>query len=125
VPNQPDLVTDPSSPVRDIRPGAEEIRPGVGLCLSGGGYRAMVFHVGVLWRLNEAGYLPKLPTALPCPFDRTTELADTPTRLARMDAERQERLINWGYAVCDAALRKHVAPAPASPAGFPYPRRGV
>ena len=30
------------------------------LCLSGGGYRAMVFHVGVLWRLNEAGMLPEL-----------------------------------------------------------------
>mgnify|MGYP002377310244 CR=1 FL=1 len=33
---------------------------GVGLCLSGGGYRAMLFHVGVLWRLNELGWLPKL-----------------------------------------------------------------
>ena len=33
---------------------------GTGLCLSGGGYRAMVFHVGVLWRLNEAGLLPQL-----------------------------------------------------------------
>jgi NTE family protein len=34
--------------------------PGVGLCLSGGGYRAMLFHVGSLWRLNQAAYLPKL-----------------------------------------------------------------
>lgn len=32
----------------------------VGLCLSGGGYRAMVFHVGSLRRLNEAGLLRKL-----------------------------------------------------------------
>jgi NTE family protein len=31
--------------------------PGTALCLSGGGYRAMVFHVGVLWRLYEAGRL--------------------------------------------------------------------
>ena len=31
--------------------------PGIGLCLSGGGYRAMMFHVGVLWRLYEAGVL--------------------------------------------------------------------
>ena len=30
------------------------------LCLSGGGYRAMMFHLGVLWYLNDAGYLPKL-----------------------------------------------------------------
>ena len=34
--------------------------PGTGLCLSGGGYRAMLFHVGSLWRLNQAGYLAKL-----------------------------------------------------------------
>lgn len=34
--------------------------PGIALCLSGGGYRAMLFHLGALWRLNEVGYLPKL-----------------------------------------------------------------
>jgi NTE family protein len=33
---------------------------GIALCLSGGGYRAMLFHLGALWRLNEIGYLPKL-----------------------------------------------------------------
>jgi NTE family protein len=31
-----------------------------GLALSGGGYRAMLFHLGSLWRLNELGMLPKL-----------------------------------------------------------------
>lgn len=40
--------------------GDEEPREGVGLCLSGGGYRAMLFHLGALWRLNELGYLPRL-----------------------------------------------------------------
>src|SRR5437762_3804113 len=35
-------------------------RPGIALCLSGGGYRAMLFHLGALWRLNELAYLPKL-----------------------------------------------------------------
>jgi NTE family protein len=34
----------------------------VGLCLSGGGYRAAVFHLGSLLRLNEAGVLPRLRT---------------------------------------------------------------
>lgn len=33
---------------------------GTALCLSGGGYRAMLFHTGVLWRLNKIGWLPKL-----------------------------------------------------------------
>jgi NTE family protein len=47
------------SPVRDI-PGdkARKPQPGLAVCLSGGGYRAMVFHIGVLWRLNELGLLP-------------------------------------------------------------------
>ena len=49
------------SPLND--PSAEDGNPpeeGLALCLSGGGYRAMVFHVGVLWRLNEVGILPEL-----------------------------------------------------------------
>jgi NTE family protein len=81
--------------------------------------------LGAYWgiRTNIADY--RLPTAMPCPFDRTTDLANTPTRLKEIDAERQERLINWGYAVCDAAMRAHVSPAIAAPKGFPYPNRGV
>jgi NTE family protein len=80
---------------------------------------------GAYWgvRTNIADY--QLPDALPCPFEATLELANTPTRLKRMDAALQERLINWGYAVCDAALRRHVDPAVSKPAGFPYPGRGV
>jgi NTE family protein len=34
--------------------------PGIALCLSGGGYRAMLFHAGVLLRLNELGLLRQL-----------------------------------------------------------------
>ena len=63
-----------------------------------------------------------LPDALDCPHGRTLELAAVPTRLERMPDELQERLINWGYAVCDAALRKHYPPRRATPARFPYAR---
>ena len=45
------LVTDPSEDKPEL---------GIALCLSGGGYRAMVFHLGALMRLNELGYLPRL-----------------------------------------------------------------
>lgn len=38
----------------------EKPSPGIALCLSGGGYRAMVFHLGALLRLNEFGLLKKL-----------------------------------------------------------------
>lgn len=46
------------APVQSI-PGDEneQPQPGIGLCLSGGGYRAMMFHVGVLWRRYETGVL--------------------------------------------------------------------
>ena len=60
-----------------------------------------------------------------CPLERTLDLAETPTRLKRLDDERQERLINWGYAVCDATLRAHANPGLAHPASLPYPSRGI
>lgn len=37
-----------------------QLEDGPALCLSGGGYRAMLFHTGVLWRLNEIGRLTNL-----------------------------------------------------------------
>src|SRR5215213_8232355 len=49
----------PSRPLPGQTPDGNP-EPGIGICLSGGGYRAMLFHVGSLWRLNEAGYLPRL-----------------------------------------------------------------
>ena len=39
---------------------ATRLEDTLALCLSGGGYRAMMFHLGVLWYLSDAGYLPKL-----------------------------------------------------------------
>src|SRR5262245_56086493 len=77
---------------------------------------------GTYWgiRSNIADY--GLANALSCPFDRSTELAETKTRLKRLEDEVQERLINWGYAVCDAAMRTHAAAATSPPSGFPYPR---
>lgn len=59
--NDPSEVHSAEEPVRRV-PGDEGRGPrhGTALCLSGGGYRAMLFHVGVLWRLNDAGMLPSL-----------------------------------------------------------------
>src|SRR6059058_6076968 len=31
-----------------------------GLAMSGGGFRATLFHLGTLWRLNELAHLPKV-----------------------------------------------------------------
>ena len=60
VPENPEqAVVEGLSPVRRLPtdPTGDAPEPGVALCLSGGGYRAMVFHVGALWRLNELGWL--------------------------------------------------------------------
>lgn len=65
------------------------------------------------------------PNLLPCDPSRTEELAATKTRLAAMPSELQDRLINWGYAACDAAMRTHVETGAAPPPGFPYPASGV
>jgi NTE family protein len=42
-----------------------------------------------------------------------------------MGKELQRRLVNWGYVVCDAALRTHVDPDLPAPRGFPYAKEGV
>ena len=39
------------------RPAPRGSRKGIGICLSGGGYRATLFHMGALRRLNELGVL--------------------------------------------------------------------
>jgi NTE family protein len=39
---------------------AGKVEDVIGLCLSGGGYRAMLYHAGALVRLNELGLLPQL-----------------------------------------------------------------
>ena len=66
-----------------------------------------------------------LPGALPAPFEQTLALAEISTRLDGLPDELQERLINWGYAVGDAGLRKHLDEQARPPAGFPYPESGV
>jgi NTE family protein len=58
------------------------------------------------------------------PHATTLALANLPTRLRSIDAPLQERLINWGYAVTDAALRRHVDPALPRATGLPYPAAG-
>ncbi|WP_372727638.1 patatin-like phospholipase family protein [Nocardioides sp.] len=53
-----EFIADTLEPVRRLASDpTREPTDGVGLCLSGGGYRAMLFHTGVLWRLHEVGWL--------------------------------------------------------------------
>ncbi len=49
-------------PVANYLPSEKKIPDSVGLSLSGGGFRATLFHIGAIRRLNEFGILPKLTT---------------------------------------------------------------
>ena len=82
---------------------------------------------GTYWgvRSSFADYGP-LADPLGCAGRSSTELAEIPTRLERMPAALQERLIDWGYAICDAALRRWYLPTlpagtvVAAPPKFPF-----
>jgi NTE family protein len=80
---------------------------------------------GTYWgiRVNLEDY--GLPDALPCPVEKTILLASLKTRLKRLDSVVQEQLINWGYAACDAAMRRWLDSTLPKPGGFPYPGSGV
>lgn len=80
---------------------------------------------GAFWSVRSDIDNYQLADAFPAPFDRTQELARIPTRLDAMPDKLQERLINWGYAITDAAIRKHWDPAIAKPAALPYPASGI
>lgn len=45
-----------------LRIGNRDGRSGTALCLSGGGFRAALFHLGALRRLNELGILGSVET---------------------------------------------------------------
>jgi NTE family protein len=76
--------------------------------------------LGAYWgiRTDIANY--GVADSLPFPHKDSLLLAATPTRLAAIDATLQEQIVNWGYAVSDAALRAHVNPNFPKPGKLPY-----
>ena len=80
---------------------------------------------GSYWGIRSDIRKYGLSDSLSCPFDKTTVLANTKTRLKRLDDVTQERLINWGYAACDAGMRRWVDPTLPKATSFPYPGSGV
>ncbi len=75
---------------------------------------------GTYWgiRSHIADY--GLEDPLEFPQELGEELAEVPTRLAALDPGTQEGLIDWGYAICDTALRTWVDPSLPRPEQLPY-----
>ena len=78
---------------------------------------------GAYWGIRQP--IEAVEGALPCPTPAIVKLASVKTRLAKTPPLIQERLINWGYASCDASVRAHHAKGLDPPRGFPYPKAGV
>ena len=58
--NQKEFPPPTRHAVQQYVPPPESARQGIALCLSGGGYRALLFHLGAARRLNEFGLLARL-----------------------------------------------------------------
>jgi NTE family protein len=76
---------------------------------------------GAYWGIGTPISRYDLPDALPVPPKVTETLAKMRTRLNPFTESEQCSLINWGYAVCDAAVRKHLHPPTAPTPAWPYP----
>jgi NTE family protein len=66
-------------------------------------------HNGTYWGIRTSFVDYKLTDdPLKCLTRNPVPLAEIPTRLEAMPRNVQDRLMNWGYAICDAALRAHI-----------------
>ncbi|HVM96790.1 MAG TPA: patatin-like phospholipase family protein [Candidatus Acidoferrales bacterium] len=83
------------------------------------------FRSGCYW--GAGSDISNYPSAspLPCPISATSKLAAVVTDLADKDDLLQDRLINWGYAICDVAVRSWLDTSLPAPSKFPYPSSGV
>ncbi len=84
-------------------------------------FRALA-RAGTYWGITTHVADYPVKGGLPCPPEKTERLAHLPTTLIAMTDADQERLINWGYAVTDAAIRAHVDPTIAPATQWPYAR---
>ncbi|MGE5230469.1 MAG: patatin-like phospholipase family protein, partial [Deltaproteobacteria bacterium] len=91
----------PSLQARAAAAVAEARRePGIALCLSGGGFRAALFHLGALRRLEELGILRRV-SAISSVSGGSIFSAFLATRLARSGRPLAEGIPDWQHEVAD------------------------
>ena len=80
---------------------------------------------GAYWSIRgDINHYP-IEDALRCPVEQTRELANIQTDLAAKDITTQRKLINWGYAICDAGMRSWVEDDLPTPHDFPFKNEKV
>lgn len=75
---------------------------------------------GTYWGIDTKIDKYELDNALTKDNARTAAFAEMRTRLNEFSEQEQCGLINWGYALTDAALRKYALPGNPSPGNWPY-----
>jgi NTE family protein len=55
--------------------------------------------------------------------DITNSISRLRTRLNQFSEKEQKQLINWGYVLADAAMRRHVLKKGAEPGQLPFPQQ--
>lgn len=90
-------------PAETWLPMPKEQRDGIAICLSGGGFRAAVFHLGALRRLNELGLLANARTVSASSGGSVTAavLAAHMTAVGSAWSRSGERLPNWDEGVTE------------------------
>jgi NTE family protein len=75
---------------------------------------------GTYWSTGSNAAAYGIENSFDLAHERTMELALIPTRLAAMKEDLQKRLINWGFAVCDLAIRRHLDSSLGAPDALPF-----
>ena len=76
---------------------------------------------GTYWGIKTRIDQYQVPGALARDSTVTHDLRDIPTRLGGFSEQQQGQLINWGYALTDAAIRRWVYEDAPRAAGLPLP----
>jgi len=75
---------------------------------------------GAYWGIGTPLSRYPNPGPLPCSTEATAALGAVSTRLAAIDISLRQKLVNWGYVSCAAALESHFPQAGPLPA-LPFP----
>ena len=81
---------------------------------------------GALWMIRTpyAKY-PNRPAGIDAPEHRTDELALVGTHMRGLDADVARRLVNWGYAISDAAIRSYMQDVELDDPRLPFQAEGI
>jgi NTE family protein len=76
---------------------------------------------GAYWSIGTNPRKYDAVGGLPCPPEAVTVLSRVDTRLADPGDTVRDALVNWGYAICDKAVRRWYAPDLAPATAWPRP----